>query len=641
MDHEHTHEEEEHHHHHDHGDTHGLRWEYLLPAVSTLLLLTGLVLDYFIKDLFTSYIRLSFYLLAYLPVGWPVWRNALKTIRHGDLFNEFVLMGIATIGAFLIGEYPESVTVMLFYSVGELFQDAAVSNARGSIKQLLDQRPDEVRVLEGNQIINKKAKDIVPGEIVQLRPGDKLSLDGELISESASFNTAALTGESVPATKHKGEAVYAGMINENQVCEIKITQPYSNSKLSKILSLVQDATSRKAPTELFIRKFARVYTPIVFFCAVAIVITPYFLAQISILPEYIFRDWFYRSLIFLVVSCPCALVISIPLGYFGGIGAGSRNGILFKGSSYLDQMSIVKTVVMDKTGTLTKGVFKVQEVKINEQELLPLLAVLESHSTHPAAKAIVAYAGNISPTLSVEKIEEIAGHGLKGRINGKEILAGNFRLMDKFNIPYDTSLQNIPFTTVAIAVDQKFTGYIIIADELKEDAAQTIKQLQSMGIKTVLLSGDKNAVVSHIAKQLGIVQYFGELMPEDKVTKVQEFQKTKLPLAFVGDGVNDAPVIAVSEIGIAMGGLGSEAAIETADVVIQNDMPSKIVTAIHISKVTKKIVWQNIGFAFGVKLVVLLLGAGGLATMWEAIFADVGVAFLAILNAMRIQRMKF
>ena len=614
--------------------------EYIFAVISLVLLLTGIILDHLFQDSFNSYFRFGFYILAYLPVGLPVWKSAFTTTLKGDIFNEFVLMGIATIGAFFVGEYPEGVTVMLFYSIGEIFQGAAVRRAKNSIKALLDQRPNEVTVLEEGKTITKKAETVTIGEIIQLRPGDKLALDGELLTQQASFNTAALTGESKPDTKQKGETVLAGMINENQLCEIKVTTVFSDSKLSKILNLVQDATTKKAPTELFIRKFGRIYTPIVFFLAVAIIIFPYFFVGV-----YVFNDWLYRALIFLVISCPCALVISIPLGYFGGIGAGSRNGILFKGSSFLDLMATVRCVVMDKTGTLTKGVFKVQEVKIMKGfdpiEVLAMLALVESKSTHPVAKAIADYVGNAKNNHQLDNSEEIAGHGLKGTINGKEILAGNFRLMDKFVIAYDAQLKDIPLTIVVIAIDKKFAGYITIADEIKEDAKQTIETLTKLGIETVMLSGDKTAVVNYVASQLKITKAYGDLLPEDKVTKVQELKNTTSPVAFVGDGVNDAPVVALSDIGIAMGGLGSDATIETADLVIQNDMPSKIATAISIGKATKKIVIQNITLAFSVKVIVLLLGAGGVATMWEAVFADVGVAFLAILNAMRIQRMKF
>ncbi|WP_425248767.1 heavy metal translocating P-type ATPase [Chryseobacterium metallicongregator] len=549
-------------------------------------------------------------------------------------------MSIATIGAFAIGEYPEGVAVMLFYAVGEVFQSMAVTRAKGNIKALLDQRPDEVTIIENNQPKTIKAKEAKISDIIQLKPGEKLALDGELLSDSASFNTAALTGESKPDTKNKGEVVLAGMINMNSIALVKVNTAYEDSKLSKILELVQNATAQKAPTELFIRKFAKVYTPIVVFLAIGICLLPYFFVS-----DYQFRDWLYRALIFLVISCPCALVISIPLGYFGGIGAASRNGILFKGSNFLDSIAEIQNVVMDKTGTMTEGVFKVQEVSMapefNKEEILQMVNVLESKSTHPVATAIHNYVGDVNHNIPLENVEEIAGHGLKATINGKELLVGNFKLMDKFNINYDLNHANIVYTVIAVAYDKKFAGYITIADSIKEDAKETVDNLHKMNVKATMLSGDKSTVVKYVADQLGIDNAFGDLLPEDKVNKVKEIKARKQTVAFVGDGVNDAPVVALSDVGIAMGGLGSDATIETADVVIQDDKPSKIPMAINIGKQTKKIVWQNIVLAFAVKAVVLVLGAGGLATMWEAVFADVGVALLAILNAVRIQRMKF
>ncbi|WP_449384824.1 heavy metal translocating P-type ATPase [Chryseobacterium phocaeense] len=549
-------------------------------------------------------------------------------------------MGIATVGAFVIGEYPEGVAVMLFYSVGEVFQGMAVSRAKGNIKALLDQRPDEVTILEGSQPKTIKAKETRIGDIIQLKPGEKLALDGELMTVSASFNTAALTGESKPDTKEKGDTVLAGMINMNSIALVKVNTAYEDSKLSKILELVQNATSQKAPTELFIRKFAKVYTPIVVFLAIGICLLPYFFVN-----DYVFRDWLYKALVFLVISCPCALVISIPLGYFGGIGAASRNGILFKGSNFLDSIAEIRNVVMDKTGTMTEGVFKVQEVSIkpefNKEEILKLVNALESKSTHPVATAIHNYAGEIDHSIPLENVEEIAGHGLKAIVNGKELLVGNFKLMDQFKISYDINHANIVYTIIAIAYDKKFAGYITIADSIKEDAKETVDSLHRMDVKATMLSGDKSTVVKYVADQLGIDSAFGDMLPEDKVNKVKEIKAKNQTVAFVGDGVNDAPVVALSDVGIAMGGLGSDATIETADVVIQDDRPSKIPMAINIGKQTKKIVWQNIILAFAVKAVVLILGAGGLATMWEAVFADVGVALLAILNAVRIQRMRF
>lgn len=632
---------------HDHGHNHEHNikdslFKLFMPSIiSLILLLIGIGFDhYFPQSWFSGYVRIAWFVIAYLPVGLPVLREAYESIVKGDVFSEFFLMCIATIGAFAIGEYPEGVAVMLFYTIGETFQGMAVSKAKSNIKSLLDQRPDEVNILENNIAVKIKAKDAKIGDIIQLKAGEKLGLDGELLSDSASFNTAALTGESKPDTKKKGDTVLAGMINGNTIAQVRVTTAYNDSKLSKILELVQNAVAKKAPAELFIRKFAKIYTPIVVYLAIAICLLPMLFVD-----NYIFSDWLYRALVFLVISCPCALVISIPLGYFGGIGAASKNGILFKGSNYLDSISKIQNVVMDKTGTMTEGVFKVQEVIIkpdfDKEEILKLINVLESHSTHPVATAIHNHAGKIDTAIELKNVEEISGHGLKAEVNGKELYVGNFKLLDKFNISYDIDPSSVVYTTIAIAYDQKFAGYLTIADEIKADAPETVSKLKALGIKVTMLSGDKTNVVQFVADKLGIAKAFGDLLPEDKVNKVNEIKAKNETVAFVGDGVNDAPVIALSTVGIAMGGLGSDAAIETADVVIQDDKPNKIAMAINIGKQTKKIVWQNIGLAFVVKAFVLILGAGGLATMWEAVFADVGVALLAILNAVRIQKMQF
>ena len=570
---------------HNHGNIDKSAFQMFLPAIiSFILLMLAISFDNWLpQSWFVGWIRIIWYVVAYAPVGLPVIKEAFESIKKGEIFSEFLLMSIATIGAFAIGEYPEGVAVMLFYAVGEVFQTLAVTKAKANIKTLLDQRPDEVTVLENNQSRTVKAETVNIGNIIQLKPGEKLGLDGELLSETASFNTAALTGESKPDTKNKGETVLAGMINLNTVTQVKVTTAYTDSKLSKILELVQNATAQKAPTELFIRKFAKIYTPIVVLLAVLITGVPYFFVG-----DYEFSKWLYRALVFLVISCPCALVISIPLGYFGGIGAASKNGILFKGSNFLDVIASIQDVVMDKTGTMTEGVFKVQEVVLNpdfnKDEILKMVNALESQSTHPVATAIRQYVGEIDNTIKLENTEEIAGHGLKATINGKELLVGNFKLMDKFNISYDLDPATIVYTLIAIAHDGKFAGYITIADSIKEDAQLTIDKLKALGINTTMLSGDKSTVVKFVADKLGIKNAFGDLLPEDKVNKVKEIKA-------------------------------------------QN-------------KQTKKIVWQNIILAFGVKIIVLVLGAGGLATMWEAVFADVGVALLAILNAVRIQRMK-
>lgn len=616
-------------------------WKEYLPAIiSFIILMSGIVLDNFVKpEFFKNYVRLIWYIVAYIPVGIPVIKDAVNSIAKGSFFSEFFLMSIATIGAFFIGEYSEGVAVMLFYAVGELFQSVAVKRAKHSIKALLDVRPDTVNVIRNGSVTMISPSEVKIGETIQVKPGEKVALDGELMSDTSAFNTAALTGESKPDTKRKGEQVLAGMINLNTVSEIKVTALFKDSKLSRILELVQEATARKAPTQLFISKFAKIYTPIVVFLAVGICLIPALFVS-----DYVFNDWLYRSLVFLVISCPCALVISIPLGYFGGIGLASRNGILFKGSNYLDVMTKVDTVVMDKTGTLTKGVFVVQKivpVGVDEKELLKLTAAIEGKSTHPIATAITKHAGDLIKNVTVQNIEEISGHGLKGTIDGKEVLAGNLKLLKKFNITYDAKVESIIETIVVVAINDKYAGYITIADEIKDDAKQAIVDLHSLNQKVVMLSGDKQSVVDKVAKELNIENAYGNLLPEDKVNKVQALKNENRTLAFVGDGVNDAPVIALADAGIAMGGLGSDATIETADIVIQNDMPSKIVTAIRIGKVTRKIVWQNITMAMVVKIIVLALGAGGVATLWEAVFADVGVALVAILNAVRIQNIKF
>jgi len=627
-------------HDHDHSGAADAGWKShwkLLLAVLILFAMLALEFgfDYVPPFPFNLLIFTAAYLLAGHEVLYLAWRKAMRF----DFFNEFFLMSVATIGAFALGSYSEGVAVMAFYSIGEWFQDAAVNRAKRSIKALLDIRPDEVTVLRNGTATVVHPKEVQLQEIIRIRPGEKVALDGVLASDKGSFNTAALTGESQPDTKSKGEAVYAGMINLNTVAELEVVSLFTDSKLSKILEMVQDATARKSQTQLFISRFAKIYTPIVFGLAMAVCLVPYFFVE-----PYVFTEWFYRALVFLVISCPCALVVSIPLGYFGGIGLASRNGILFKGSNFLDVMTTVNVVVMDKTGTLTEGVFKVQEVATKDIEasyLLQLTAALESQSTHPIARAVMEHAQKeTTETLSVTAVEEISGHGLKGTVDGKEVLAGNTKLLKKFNIAYPPEIDSIVYTIVVVAVDQHYKGHITIADSIKKDAKQAVQDLHALNIRTVMLSGDKQSVVQDVAKQLGIYNAYGDLLPEGKVAKVQELKDKGMKIAFVGDGVNDAPVVALADAGIAMGGLGSDATIETADIVIQNDQPSKIVSAIKVGRITKQIVWQNILLAMGVKLIVLGLGAGGIATLWEAVIADVGVALLAILNAVRIQKMK-
>ena len=629
---------------HDHdGHHHGPAGErpYLVPAFSLALLLAGIAFDYFGVAFFAGVVRPVWFGVAYLLVGWKVIRSAGQSIPSGNIFNEFLLMSLATVGAFAIGEYAEGVAVMLFYTVGELFQDAAVNRAKRSIRALLEIQATEVAVLRDGQRQVLDPKAVAVGDVIEVRPGEKVALDGTLQSARASFNTAALTGESVPQTKQRGDLVLAGMINQDTLSQIQVTAGYQDTKLSKILALVQDAVGRKAKTQQFITRFARVYTPIVVGLAVLLTLLPYFFVA-----DYVLRDWLYRALVFLVISCPCALVISIPLGYFGGIGAASRVGVLFKGSNFLDVLREVDTVVMDKTGTLTQGVFAVRQVQPatsqDPAELLRLVGALETKSTHPIARAVVAHAGAAAQGPAVQDVEEIAGHGLRGQVGGQAVLAGNAKLLRKFGVAYPAEVDALTDSLVVVAVAGQYAGYLTVADELKPDAAQAVRELRAAGIqKLVMLSGDQDSIVQRVAQELHLDEAHGGLLPEDKARYVQQYLDAGRRVAFVGDGVNDAPVVALADVGIAMGGLGSDATIETADVVIQTDHPSKIATARRIAVATHTVVWQNIWLAFAVKAVVLVLGAGGLATMWEAVFADVGVALLAILNAVRIQRMRF
>ena len=625
---------------HDHGN--GSAFKTYIPAIiSFVMLMVGIAVDYFDAiPQFEGWIRVVWYTLAYIPVGFPVIKEGWKSLIKGDVFTEFFLMSIATIGAFIIGEYPEGVAVMLFYAVGELFQNAAVNRAKGNIKALLDVRPKEANVFRDGDYVSVSPEAVNIGEKIQIRVGEKIPLDGILLSEKASLNTAALTGESKPDSIQKDAKVYAGSINLESVIEVEVTNIFEDSSIARILDLVQNATARKSKTELFIRQFARIYTPIVVFLAIGVTFIPYFFVD-----DYVFRDWLYRALIFLVISCPCALVISIPLGYFGGLGAASKNGILFKGASFLDAMTKINTLVMDKTGTVTKGVFKIKEVKAigwKETEFMQYLMAMEEQSTHPIAKAIMVYKGTEN-SYEAKEVSEIAGKGLKGIVNDKTVLVGNKALMTTNSIDIPSETETIVESIVLVAIDNQFAGYVVIADELKEDAKETITELHKVGIKNIMmLSGDKDSITQQVAKELNIENAKGGLLPEDKLNEVEILKKNpENKIAFIGDGINDAPVLAASNVGIAMGGLGSDVAIETADVIIQTDQPSKVVRAIKISRSTRKIVWQNIILAFGVKVIVLILGAGGLATMWEAVFADVGVALLAILNAVRLQRMSW
>ena len=621
--------------------------EYWKVGLSFILLISGIIMNALELPFFCEgYFSLIWYVVAYLPVGLPVMKEAWESMKDKDYFSEFTLMFVATLGAFYIGEYPEGVAVMLFYSVGELFQEKAVDKAKRNIGALLDVRPEEAAVVRDGRVIIENPQNVKVGETIEIKTGGRVPLDGMMLNEVAAFNTAALTGESVPRSIRMGEEVLAGMIVTDKVIRIKVIRPFDKSALARILELVQNASERKAPAELFIRKFARVYTPIVIGLAVLIVLLPFIYSLITPQFFFTFNDWLYRALVFLVISCPCALVVSIPLGYFGGIGAASRLGILFKGGNYLDAVTKINTVVFDKTGTLTKGTFEVQscncESGVSEEELIRMIASVESSSTHPIAKAVVNYAGRRDIELSsVTDSKEYAGLGLEAAVNGIQVLAGNGRLLSKFQIEYPPELLSITDTIVVCAIGNKYAGYLLLSDSLKEDAKIAIQNLKALGIQNIqILSGDKQSIVSNFAEKLGISEAYGDLLPDGKVKHLEELrQHTENQVAFVGDGMNDAPVLALSNVGIAMGGLGSDAAIETADVVIQTDQPSKVAEAIKVGKLTRRIVWQNISLAFGVKLLVLILGAGGLATLWEAVFTDVGVALIAIMNAVRIQKM--
>ena len=598
--------------------------------------------------------KLAVFLVSYLVIGGDVLLSAFKNILNGQVFDENFLMAIATIGAFAIGEYPEGVAVMLFYQLGELLQGIAVNNSRKSIVSLMDIRPDYANIKVGEGIKKVSPEEIKVGEIIVVKPGEKVPLDGKIVKGVSTFDTSALTGESLPREAKAGDDVLSGFINKNGLIEIQVAKVFSESTVSKILYLMENAGSKKSKTENFITKFARYYTPVVVITALIVAIFPPLLIQGAT-----FLDWIYRALIFLVVSCPCALVISIPLGFFGGIGGASRHGILIKGTNYLEVLNDLESVVMDKTGTLTKGIFKVTEVnaenniKINDFEnnkteltkplLLKYAAHIEKFSNHPIAQSIVAeYENSVSKVDEnvVKDFEEISGFGIKVNINNHQFLAGNSKLMNLENITFDKK-ENLG-TAIYLAADGKYIGNILISDEVKEDSARAIKGMKENGVKEiVMLTGDNEAISKNIAEKLGIDKVFTELLPNEKVEKLEEIYKTKSEkgkIAFVGDGINDAPVLARADLGIAMGGAGSDAAIEAADVVIMNDEPSKIVTAIKIAKKTKEIVWQNITIAFAIKIVVMALGLFGDATMWEAVFADVGVALLAVLNATRVLR---
>lgn len=584
-------------------------------------------------------IRLALFLLPYGVIGWDVLWKAARNIAHGQVFDENFLMALATVGAFFVGEYPEGVAVMLFYQVGELFQAYAVGKSRKSISALMDIRPDYANIEKDGNLIQVDPEEVHTGDVIVVKAGERIPLDGVVVEGTSSVNTAALTGESLPRDVSPGEEVWSGCINVNGLLRIRATKEFGESTVSKILDLVENSSAKKAKAENFITKFARWYTPLVVLAAALLAIVPPLVAGGE------WSDWIHRALIFLVISCPCALVISIPLGFFGGIGGASKCGILVKGGNYLEALSKTQIVVFDKTGTLTHGSFRVTAVhpdQVSEEQLLELAALAESYSDHPISRSLRQAYHREPDTSRVSDVEEISGQGVRARVDGRRVCAGNGKLMDAAGAKWHDC--HLTGTVVHVAVDGDYAGHIVISDEIKPDSAQAIAQLKNQGVrKTVMLTGDAKAVGEHVAQELGLDQVYTGLLPADKVDRVETLLKETESggkLAFVGDGINDAPVLSRADIGIAMGGLGSDAAIEAADVVLMDDKPSKIAVAIEISRKTLRIVRQNIVFALGVKALVLILGAAGMANMWEAVFADVGVSVLAILNASRALRMQ-
>ncbi|WP_032120631.1 heavy metal translocating P-type ATPase [Clostridium amazonitimonense] len=627
-------------HGHDHSHNHESSGEGLRSEIIKIILGIGFFSIPLIFD-FSPTVELMLFVISYILVGGEIVLRAFKNIIRGQVFDENFLMTIATLGAFAVKEYPEAVAVMIFYQVGELFQGLAVNRSRKSIADLMDIRPDYANLKRGEEFVTVSPEEVEIGDIIMIKPGEKFPLDGIITEGSSMVDTSALTGESVPRNVGKGDEVLGGFINKSGLIYAEVKREFGESTVSKILDLVQNAGAKKAPTEKFITKFARYYTPVVVIVAAILALLPPL-----ILEGATFSEWIYRALVFLVISCPCALVVSIPLGFFGGIGAASKNGILVKGGNYLEALNNVETIVFDKTGTLTKGVFNVTEVysekNISKEELVEYAAYAESFSNHPIATSIISYFNRDIDESRIDNYEEISGYGIKVSVDNKNILAGNKKLMDKYKIGIK-EISSVG-TVVHLAIDGNYAGYIVISDEVKEDSKDAIKGLKSVGVKnTVMLTGDNKAVADRVAAELGLDKVYSELLPQNKVEKLEEIDKAKSQkgkVIFVGDGINDAPVLARADIGIAMGGLGSDAAIEAADVVIMTDEPSKIVSAINIAKRTRSIVWQNIIFALGVKVVVLMLGAFGIATMWEAVFADVGVTLLAVLNSMRVLKIK-
>lgn len=616
---------------------------------STVLLGAGLLLQHTGSGLFASAsLRLVWYLVALLPVLLPVLREALRELRGGALFTEQTLMCLACFGAFYLGEYAEGVAVMLLYAIGEEFQERAASRVRRNIREAIDLRPRSVLAVgPDGSLANRPVASVRPGETIEVPPGGRVPLDGELLGPGASFDTSALTGESVPRRFEQGGEVAAGMIAAAETVRLKVLRPESESALARILRLVEAAAERKAPAERFIRRFARIYTPAVTLGALLIVAVPWIVSSVGETP-YLFDLWLSRALVFLVAACPCALVISIPLGYFCGIGRASREGILFKGGNYLDALARVDTVVFDKTGTLTEGTFEVREVVaaegISACELLRAVAAAERTVTHPAARALVRYAEREGiAAVEAAARAEIPGCGVRATVGGVSVLAGNTRLLRRFGVEYPAAIDALAETVVVCALANRYAGHVVIADRLREDAAQTVADLRRLGIADIrILSGDRRALVAKLGRRLGVDVAEGELSPADKTARIEALAgRREGGVAFVGDGFNDAPALAMSDVGVAMGGFGSDAAIETADAVIQSDRPSRLPQAIRIGRFTRRVVRQNILLALGVKAVVLLLGAEGIATMWEAVFADVGVTLLAVANALRISKYRF
>lgn len=627
-----------HNHSHNHNsDEFSLRKELIPIVIAGVLFLVGFIFNESLHNTPFAIAEYAVLIPAYLISGWSVLTTAGRNILRGRVFDENFLMTIATLGAIAIHEIPEGVAVMLFFQVGELFQNYSVGRSRRSIKALLEVRPDTANLKVDGNVREVSPESVTIGDVILVRPGEKVPLDGDILAGKSQLDTSALTGESVPRTVSTGDSVLAGMINQSGGLTVKVTKPFGESSISRILELVENASSKKADTEKFITRFARYYTPVVVILSLAVAILP---------PLFITgatqAEWIYRALVLLVISCPCGLVISIPLGYFGGVGGAAKRGILVKGSVFLDALAQVKTVVFDKTGTLTKGNFRVTDVVthngLNKHQLLELAAQVEAQSNHPVAQSIRLAYGQAVDESGVQNYEEIAGHGIRAQINGLTVLAGNDRLLHREEIPHDVC--TVDGTVAHMAIDGAYSGRIIIADELKEDASEAIRTLHSQGIETAMLTGDSQAVAKSIARKLGLDQYRAELLPEDKVSALEEFlnraAQTRGKVVFVGDGINDAPVIARADVGMAMGGLGSDAAIETADVVLMTDDPSKVAEAIQIAHKTLRIVWQNIVLAMAVKAIFIALGAIGIATLWEAVFADVGVALLAILNAGRV-----